>query len=80
LGDGGEELSGFGFVCGGAALVMIEVAQGGLGVGLRAVQEVALTGRGGLSPVGSQITCGFSSGIGFWQGVYGHPEATRRLP
>ena len=48
LGDGGEELLGLGFVCGGVAFVVLVVAQGGLGVGLRAVQEVALTGRGGL--------------------------------
>jgi hypothetical protein len=49
LGDGGEELLGAGFVLGGAALVVLLVAQGGLGVGLGAVQEVALMGQSGLS-------------------------------
>ena len=42
--DGGEELLGFGFLISGAALVVLKVAQGGLGVGLRALQQVALTG------------------------------------
>ncbi len=51
----GEELLGVGFFVGGAALVVLVVAQGGLGVGLRAVQEVSLTGRGGLSPGGLEV-------------------------
>jgi hypothetical protein len=33
LGDEGEESLGSVFLCGGAALVVLEVAQGGLGVG-----------------------------------------------
>ena len=51
----GDELLGVGFVCGGAALVVLEVAQGGLGVGLSAVQEVALSGRGGLALGGLEV-------------------------
>jgi len=50
LGDDVDELLGSGFFIGGAALVVLEVAEGGLGVGLRAVQEVSPTGRSGLSP------------------------------
>ena len=51
MGDLVEELLGFGFVSGGAAVVVLEVAEGGLGVGLGADEKVALSGRGFL-PLG----------------------------
>ena len=44
MGDAVEKSLGFGFVFGYAALVVLVVAQGGLGVGQRTVHEVALTG------------------------------------
>jgi hypothetical protein len=47
LGDEVEESLGFGFPIGGAALVVLEVAQGGLGVGIRQDQTVSLTAEGG---------------------------------
>src|SRR5208282_2881715 len=55
LGDGGEESLGLGFLFGDAALVVLEVAQGGLGEGLGAAQEVALTGWGGFSLESTQV-------------------------
>ena len=39
MGDAVDELLGFGFVFGGAVLVVLEVAQGDLGVGLRVPQH-----------------------------------------
>lgn len=45
MGDLGEELLGVGFPIGDAALVVLVVAQGGVGVGLRAEQQIALAGR-----------------------------------
>jgi hypothetical protein len=42
-----KQALGLGLLCGGAALVVLEVAQGGAGVGLGALQQVALAGRGG---------------------------------
>ena len=59
LGDVGEELLGSVFLCGGAALVVLVVAQGGLGVGLRAEQDVSLTGPGGLLLGSTQIHDGY---------------------
>jgi hypothetical protein len=58
LGDVGEELLSLGFLIGGAALVVLVVAQGGLGVGVRTVQEVSLTGPGGFTPGGLGIDKG----------------------
>ena len=46
LGDVGDELLGEGFHIGGAALVVLVVAEGGLGVGQSPVQEVSLSGGG----------------------------------
>ena len=50
-----KEALDFGFICGGAALVVLVVALGGLSVGQRAVQQVSPAGRGGLAPGGLKV-------------------------
>ena len=50
-----EEALGVGFVCGGAALVVLVVAEGGLGIGLGTVEVVTLLRREGFQQHGMEI-------------------------